>query len=419
MTVFLFLTTSTILISISTTAFGVFYYNFIPQTDLERPIYLQYAADTYPSAEILLETNALISQQPYDVSIELHMPRNPVNLAAGNFMLDLTLHNTGAGLEAGILKTLNLGDQASSSVLHRSRRPAILPYTSTLSNLASKMIRLPLHVLSFHDSDSVRLSVPMFEEVEFARGKDNIPRMARLEVQSQTLLLATGSKGALPVPQLNVYSAKLVFQVRFHGLRYLIYNYRAAAFVLFTALFYTVSISTLVAGWALLATVFSGKSNDKSLIKSEQGVKIKQEPGQETSDALRTASDYKSDRTLKIKDADNSENETVNIREAWTAPEADVTVKREEQTPVPAVNDGPAEPEARPEDHADDEEEESDDEWQQLEKLRRKMEQDARQRQLQRQQYDSGIGTSLESENASRSGLARRTSSRKGSEREK
>jgi hypothetical protein len=45
-------------------------------------------------------------------------------------------------------------------------------------------------------------------------------------------------KDAYPTPQLHIYSAKLVFQVRFHGLRYLIYNHRVLAFIVFTGLFY-------------------------------------------------------------------------------------------------------------------------------------------------------------------------------------
>lgn len=297
-----------------------------------------------------------------------------------------------------------------------------MPYSSTLSNLVYKLIHLPLHVLSFHDSDSVMLNVPMFEEVEFARGKDNIPSTAKLEIQSQTAvqpLLPISSTNALAIPQLKIYSARLVFQVRFHGLRYLIYNYRFLAFAVFTTLFYGISISTLAVGWALLATVL-GKSNDKSLVKIEQGSKIKQEPGQETSDALRTASDYKSDKTPRIKGTDDSENETINLREAWAAPGTNSMSQDHEVISVttaktPLTAEG-AEP--QPEHHADDEEEESDDEWQQLEKLRKKMEHDARQRQLQMQQHDSGIGTSMESENATRGGLVRRTSSKKGSGKE-
>ncbi|KAK5940033.1 hypothetical protein PMZ80_007451 [Knufia obscura] len=410
LTTILFLTTSFILLSISTTAFGLFYYSYIPQTDLERPIHLQYGVDTYPRAEVSLNTNTLISQQPYDVSIVLHMPRDPVNLAAGNFMLDLTLRGKPENIAASVLETLNLEEQRPSTALHRSRRPAIMPYASTTTGLISKLVHLPLHILSFHDSDSVTLNIPMFEEVVFARGKDNVPSTAEIEIQSQRPPALAMAKEACAAPQLHIYSAKLVFQVRFHGLRYLIYNHRMLAFAAFTTLFYTVSISTLAVVWAVIATLLS-TPGDQQLVKQEP--KIKQEG--DTSDPLRT-SDYKSDKTQK-QITDNSENETVNFRENWTSPH----MQQEEFTPQTsqpassASQDQAVVAGAEPEEQADDEEEESEDELQQYARLRKRMEDEARQRQ---RAQDSGIGTSMESDNAGRSGLVKRSNSRRGSGRE-
>ncbi|KAK5084546.1 hypothetical protein LTS08_000021 [Lithohypha guttulata] len=421
LTVFLFLSTSFILLSISTSAFGLFYYNFIPQTDFEQPIYLQYGADRYPSAEVALDTSVFISQQPYDVSIVLHMPRDPVNLAAGNFMLDLTLHGSVDGLTASVLETLNMQENVPSSVLHRARRSALMPYASPTTDLVSKLVRLPLHLLSWHDSDSVELTVPMFEEVEFARGADNIPKTAVLEIQTQRPLSSLKEDNC-GQPQLHIYNAKLVFQVRFHGLRYLIYNYRLLAFAVFSTLFYTVSISTLALVWAVVATVL--RSKDKTaLIKIEQEQKIKQEPGIDTSDPPRTTTDYKSDKTLRLEGTDRSENEPMEVYNASSglAQGAEFTPQTSEPASATSQDRSATVEDAggAPEEQADDEdEEESEDEFEQLQRLRRKMEQDARQRQLEMQQHDSGLGTSMESENtaAARSGLARRSSSRRGKE---
>lgn len=416
LTTLLFLVTSAVLLSVSTTAYALFYYNYIPQTDLERPIYLQYGAETYPRAELPLKTNALISQQPYDVSIVLHMPRDPVNLAAGNFMLDLKLHGKIGKLETSVLKTLNMEDQAPNSVLHHSRRPALMPYSSPTTDLVSKLVHMPLHVLAFHDSDSVTLTVPMFEEVEFARGKDNVPTIAELEVQSQRPPALITAKEVYPTPQLHIYSAKLVFQVRFHGLRYLIYNHRVLAFVAFTTMFYITSISTLAVAWALIAFALNNSHQDGSLVKPEPGIKR-----EDTFDPLRTSTDYKSDKTPKL-GTDNSETEVVNLRENWSSPhlqQSQFSVQTSE--PASTSSQGPtAEIPAAggpPDEYADDEEEEEDseDEFQQLERIRKRMEAEARQRQLAQ---DSGMGTSLESDGAVRSGLVRRTSGRKGSGRE-
>ena len=413
LTAILFLVTSFVLLSISTTAFGLFYYNYIPQTDLERPVYLQYGAETYPRADVALNTNALIAQQPYDVSIVLHMPRDPVNLAAGNFMLDLTLRGKSDKVAASLLETLHMEDQVPGTALHRSRRPAILPYASITTDLVSKFVRLPLQLLSLHDYDSVTMTIPMFEGVEFARGKDNVPAVAEIEIQSQRPPMLATSKDYVSAPQLHIYSAKLVFKVRFHGLRYIIYNHRFLAFAAFTTLFYTVSISTLAVVWAVIATLLN-TAGDQALVK--QDPQIKQEG--ETSDPLRTASDYRSDKTQK-RITDDSENETVNIRENWSSPhmqQSQFTPQTSEPTSA-ASQDQVVAAEEKPEDHADDEEEEDEDEWEQYERIRKRMEYEARQRQLA---HDSGIGTSLESENAGAggSGLTRRSSSRRGSGRE-
>jgi len=290
-----------------------------------------------------------------------------------------------------------------------------MPYASFTADLITTFIRLPLQLLSAHDSDSVTMTVPMFEGVEFRRGKDNVPAVAEIEVQSQRLPTLAASKDYVPVPQLNIYSAKLVFKVRFHGLRYIIYNHRFLAFAAFTTLFYTVSISTLAVVWAVIATLLNVPQNE-ALVKQESQIKIKHEG--DTSDPLRTASDYKSDKTQK-RLTDDSENETVNFRDNWSGPhmqQAEFTPQTSEPASA-ASQDQPVAADERPEEHADDEEEEDEDEWEQYERIRKRMEYEARQRQLA---HDSGIGTSMESENAGAggSGLTRRSSSRRGSGRE-
>ena len=383
------------MLSISTTAFGLFYYNYIPQTNLEKPIYLQYGPTSNPRADVALNANTLVSQQPYDVSIVLHMPRCPINLAAGNFMLDLTLRGKTDQTASSVLETLRMEEQKPTAVLYHARRPAIMPYATMITDLVSKFIHMPLQVLSFHDSDSITLTIPMFEEIQFARGRDNIPAVAEIEIQSQ-----------LP-PNPAIYSATLIFKVRFHGLRYLIYNHRMLAFAAFTTLFYSVSISTLAVVWAIIATLLS-TTKDQAPVKQE--TKVKQEG--DTSDPLRTASDYKSDKTQK-RITDDSENETVNLRENWAA-QSQVTPQTSEA--ASAVSQDQTAGDAEPEEHADDEEEDED-EYEQYERLRKRMDYDARQRQMVQ---DSGIGTSLESEGAggARAEATRRASSRRGSGKE-
>lgn len=419
LTTALFLFTSFVLLSISTTAYAFFYYNYIPQTDLERPIYLQYDLDQYPMAEIQLDPSVLISQQPYDVSVTLHMPHGPVNKASGNFMLDLTLHGKKKKdtMQSTILEKMNMDEMIPSPPLHSSRRPALVPYSSLPASLARKIIYTPLHILTSsktYDPDSVTLTVPMFEEIEFARGKDNIPTHAKLVIQTQrpSAPIYTASS-TIPIPHLEVYSAKLTFQVRFHGLRYLVYNHRILSFLIFSSIFYGVSISTVAVVWAVLAMLFrtdTSSPSGRALIKTEKSPTIKQEP--DVSDPLGTASDYTVQTVKRLSDEseDNAvTGETARGETLGYTPQTSEAASIDDSAPlIPVVGADASE------EQADDEEEQSEDEWEQLQRLRRRMEKDARERERQvrlEREQDSGLGTSLESGGA---GVVRRGSTKRG-----
>ncbi|EXJ56954.1 hypothetical protein A1O7_07298 [Cladophialophora yegresii CBS 114405] len=285
----LFLATSAVLLTVSSSAYAVFYYNYIPQINLERPLYLQYDAaapkashvdhehrSAHPHATVALDTAALIAHQAYDISVILEMPRCATNLNAGNFMLDLSLLASGDP-DAGAHATPP-ADTYDSDILHRSRRPAIVPFASPLPALARTLVQLPLHILGLRgDPDRSTLVVPMFEMLVFdgrrprgsGRSTGNIiPTHAKVEVQSRE--------------PLRVYSAKLVFRAQFQGLRYFVYNYRGLSFVVFSALFYMVAVTSLLLGWALIAH-FWGKVKITSKTDSSKtrlggdAKKIKQE----------------------------------------------------------------------------------------------------------------------------------------------
>jgi hypothetical protein len=360
----LFLTTSTILLTISSTAYGFFYYNYIPQINLERVLYLQYGGHgLYPHATTELDTSALISQQPYDVELILDMPRTPTNLDAGNFMLDLSLLGTG-------INARNVPDPLASwlanitvdNVLHHSRRPAILPYASPIVSLSHTFLHLPWHLLNFRDLDSSHLVVPMFELLSFPRGARNIPSHARLELQSTSLL--------------QVYNAKLVFRAKFHGMRYLIYNYRITAFVLFTTLFYSVSITSMALAWALISSVLGASKEDEW--RSKQ---IKQE-----GEDKQAKTEEESGTGIKIKSEDDTEPAT---------PGTLLPDDKQRSSARDDANDDVLAQQVGPDEVADDEDDEGDT-------------QEIRGRPFH---PDSGIGTSMESEHTT-SGLVRRRSSR-------
>lgn len=253
----LFLTTSTVLLTLSSTAYAFFYYKYIPQINLERVLYLQYGGkghNQYPYATVALDTTALISQQAYDVELILDMPRCRTNLDAGNFMLDLLLL---ASKPVPDMVSSWLSNITVDNMLHHSRRPAILPYSSPVVSLSHTFLHLPWHLMNLKDLDRSHLIVPMFDMLVFPRGSRNIPSHARLELQSDTTL--------------QVYDAKLVFRAKFQGLRYLVYNYRIVTFVIFTTLFYVVSVTSMALSWAAISYAWSSREGGRRVFKLEGG----------------------------------------------------------------------------------------------------------------------------------------------------
>ena len=390
LSVILFLTTSTILLTISSTAYGFFYYNYIPQIDLERVLYLQHGKGHSPYAVVELDTSALISQQAYDVELVLDMPRTANNLDAGNFMLDLSLLGSGVNIK-------NVPDPVSSwlanitdnDVLYHSRRPAILPYSSPLVSLSHTVLHLPWHLMNFRDLDSSRLQVPMFELLSFPRGSRNVPTHARLQVQATT--------------SLQVYHSKLTFRAKFQGLRYLIYNYRLAAFAIFTTLFYSVSLTTMALAWAVVSSLMTTSTDMSSgglLIgggrRGGGGLVLKDEKSSSHDPSGKSEHDSDSTQKRRIKTEDEAESWISAFPGMTTAaqPPEDTSLAVKTEFEPPQSHQPPLS--ASQGEIADDED---DDEEIMLEQRGRAFE------------ADSGIGTSMESEHT-RSGLTRRRSSR-------
>jgi len=112
-------------------------------------------------------------------------------------MLDLSLVSPDSATR---LTTLSETD-----ILAHSRRPAILTYTSPLLNTVGTIAEAPLLLLGFK-KEAEMLDVRMMEAVEFARGRRNVPKSLRLEVQADG--------------KMQVYSARVKFVARFGGIRY-------------------------------------------------------------------------------------------------------------------------------------------------------------------------------------------------------
>lgn len=219
------------------------------------------------------------------------MPRTPTNLIAGNFMVDLQLlgpYNPIAqppdSLSA-LVGNISMPTTTGLSILHHSRRPAMLQYISPIPFLAQNLLFLPLHLLNLRDIDSSCLRIPMFELLSFPRGTANIPTHIRLEIKSDSSI-NTGSAhpmfnipflGSASVPNpgdlktraLQIYSSRISFCARFQGLRYVVYNYRVASFLTFTTLFYVSSVLTMLLAWAGISTLLYKNDRLGAIIKRE------------------------------------------------------------------------------------------------------------------------------------------------------
>ena len=147
--------------------------------------------------------SALTSLQRYDIKILLRLPRTPTNLAAGNFMLDLALLSSDVPSSV-IETTAAIVDDLSASILARSRRPAILTYTSPIVGVTSIISGLPWYVLGWKDESEI-LEVDMFEGVEFPKGRSKIPQSAALVIQAKE--------------KMQFYEARIKITARLRGLR--------------------------------------------------------------------------------------------------------------------------------------------------------------------------------------------------------
>ncbi|KAA8646141.1 seipin [Aspergillus tanneri] len=263
------------MIFVSIFAYGIFYYKFIPQVGLERVVHLQFGnGNPWGTASL---GPGLASLQPYDVTVKLELPRTPSNLATGNFMLDLTLFPPSSS-------SFITGANASMYAISRSRRPAILTYASPLVDMASKLSFMPLYVFGWHREAEI-LEVPMMEKIEFARGWRNVPDSLRLEIHSQE--------------QMQVYKAKVEIRARFTGLRWMIYYWKITSFVVFTFLFWGISMTSASIVWITLTAISVGdKDTHKVKVKKEyrDDFWIKDEPLDESTSPWETSLDTSNDQ---------------------------------------------------------------------------------------------------------------------------
>jgi seipin len=365
---------------VAVVAYILFYYSYIPRIGFEREIHLQFDdvytsrnpqatglhAHPYPYGTVSLAPD-IVSEQGYDIKIELEVPRTRPNREAGNFMLEVLLLGAGEPQKTTgrILDTVREGFAPGggaadgATVLARSRRPAMLKYRSWIVEHVYRLTELHWYLLGFRNEDET-LTVQVFERVEFRKGWRNVPATLRLEIQSQG--------------RMQVYGAKALFRARFAGIRWLMYNWKIFSAVVFVMGFWSTEMVFTALAWAAVAAMMASadplqaaKTEDED--RYDRAGKLKAEGEDEEKVVLSDT-----DRTFPTTSKQHP------LR--YLSPE----VKREEQEPVMPLREvAPVGGEA------DDEDEDEDADF----------------------FLDSGIGTSMES-SAGRTGSVKRRRGRDG-----
>lgn len=207
-----------------------------------------------PYGVAALTVPMLKSQQDYDISVTLSMPRSLPNVERGNFMISLYL------LDSRYSDTLDVSarkfandrlDFEQGNVLFKSRRPALIPYVDPVVSLGSRILFLLYHLI-VPSSQTCVLNVPVAERVTFPTDSA-IPSTAYVEVEA--------GQG------IQIYSASLTMTAQLSGLRWLMFHYRLLTFITFTMLFWVCELGFMVVAWAILSSLL-GTSSSSTELKS-------------------------------------------------------------------------------------------------------------------------------------------------------
>ncbi|KAI1823490.1 hypothetical protein F4861DRAFT_509993 [Xylaria intraflava] len=286
---FLFVYASLVLLGIAALAYPVFYYNYVPKKFVTFPIHLQYNAGLNPYGVVSLSSDLMV-EQAYDVSVELTLPRSPTNLGRGNFMVALYAMKTAPDNPAFAFSAPG-GDPyehvTKDNVVFSSRRLALIPYEDPLVSTASRIFFLLYHIVFSRAAETITLTIPMAELVEF---KGVLPLSFLVDVQAgQTL---------------QVYSSSMTLVARLSGLRWFMYNHRILSFFIGATIFWLAEVVSMGLAWLVLGWVSSNRRRDVSKIKSEEH-REPSTPGEDTPEhstisAIKGEDDIKSERGTSV-----------------------------------------------------------------------------------------------------------------------
>ncbi|KAI0965298.1 putative adipose-regulatory protein-domain-containing protein [Xylaria arbuscula] len=309
----LFVSASFVLLGIAALVYPLFYYNYVPKKLITVPVHLQYDAGANPYGIVSVSSD-LMSEQAYDVSIDLVLPRSPANLDRGNFMV--ALYATKSAPTNPVLNPALLTFAAfspSSSVLSKdpydyvnrnnvvfaSRRPALIPYEDPLVSTASRVLFLLYHIVFSRAAETVALSIPMGELVVPLRS-GTLPLSVLVDVQAG--------------PNLQVYSSSMTLVARLTGMRWFMYNHRVFAFVAFVTVFWVAEVVSMGFAWGILRWALSSNQNKRTTLP---GAGSGQETGWEGAGGKYMKDEGEEDDDITVK----TEDDDVEIKRETPEPE--------------------------------------------------------------------------------------------------
>ncbi|KAJ8098613.1 putative adipose-regulatory protein-domain-containing protein [Lipomyces tetrasporus] len=244
-------------------AYIAFYQTYIPYDELRMPIYFDYSTADSPSTFTSLpDPLVLFPHQAYSVEIHLTVPRTPHNTKLGNFMLSLRLYE--ADPLAAISRSTDIPVDRLSSTISRhnlallsstsekvasvlqditllaARRPAILTYKSDLLDALETVLFFPAYASGWKQQSDV-LQVSMINEWVL-NNNSKIPRFAAVQLD----------------PAVQVYDARVVFEVEWTGVRWFMRKWYVTSFVVGVGVFWGTELVAAVITWALFGLIFGG-----------------------------------------------------------------------------------------------------------------------------------------------------------------
>ncbi|KAK4249531.1 putative adipose-regulatory protein-domain-containing protein [Corynascus novoguineensis] len=121
---------------------------------------------------------------------------------------------------------------ASNTIVHTTARPALVPYVDPLALQATRFFLLFYHMLSPRAASTVRLDVPMAEDLSFSSQRRRGASSSEQQLPESLLLEVQAGQG------IQVYEARVTLVARLKGLRGFMYRWKVTAFVVATGAFW-------------------------------------------------------------------------------------------------------------------------------------------------------------------------------------